>query len=367
MEIMQESSKKEKLKQLNKVIKKITDKEAINIGFGMVNPVKYLETPFVTLNKLIGGGFPMGKFTTIAGAERTAKGTLLLQTIGYHMQKDPEFIALWTDAEESLDEEWCVRHGIDMSRMIVQRYSEDAPYFEKLLDNGIEMIKTGAVNIWVIDSVAALMPKSEEQKSIEENAMLDLQRKLPVFFRKAIRHMSLHDTATIMVGQIYEAPNTSYVDIRVKGGNGLKHWAHLRLMTRRGNKKEITAPDVEVVSPDGTMQKLKPGWPMHIKVDKTRINKNEGQSIVLQFLYGRGLDSVDATITALFANEIFQSSGAWFYHDLLPDGKVQGKANLINILKEDEDLRKTLLDELTELLKPKISESIFEDIETQTT
>ena len=352
------SEHKKHLTDLKRAITKLNSKKELHLGFGLVDPIEYIETPFVTLNSLVGGGFPRGKFTTLAGAERTAKGTLLLQTIGYNMSIDPEFTVLWTDAENALDEEWCVMHGVDLSRVIVQKYSEDAQYFERLLDDGMKLIETGAIDMWVIDSVGGLLPKAEADKDIEGESMLNLQRKLGLFFRKNIRVVSQAKVATIMIGQIYEAPNTSYVDIRVKGGNALKHWAHLRLMTRRGNQKEVTAGKIKVMTPDGETKDIMSGWSMHVKVDKTRLNGNEGQSVMLQFVLGRGIDSIDSAITALLAHDTFEVRGGWFYNDKLHGGKIQGKDNLINLLKADEALRDEMIQELDKELVATFSEAI---------
>ena len=352
---MTATEKETKLKQLHKIVDKLNKKNELRLGFGQVEPLVFIETPFPTLNELSGGGFPRGKYTTIAGPERTAKGTLLLQTIAHSMAMDPNFTVLWTDVEDALDEPWCIALGVDMSRVLVQKYSEDATYFEKLLDAGLELIGTGAIDMWVIDSVAALIPKAEDDKLIEDNAMLDLQRKLPLFLRKGSHVISLAKTACILIGQIYNAPSATYTTEEVKGGNGLKHWAHLRLLTRRGNKQEHPDP-VDIMMPDGTSRKLLPGWAMHIKNDKTRINKNEGQSIVLKFMYGRGLDSVHSAITTLFAHSVFEQSGAWFYHKALPDGKVQGKPSLVSLLESDDSLRTKLLQELDGELIAEFSE-----------
>lgn len=347
----------DKKKALNKIIGDIKKRTPdISLGLGELDAVEFISTPFNTVNTMTGGGLPKGKFTTIAGAERTAKGTLLLQTIGYQMQIDPEFYVLWTDAEDALDEAWCLAHGIDLDRIVVQKYSDDAPYFEKLLDDGLKVIETGAINMWVIDSVAALLPKAEEKKDIEENAMLDLQRKLPVFFRKAVRIMNKTKTACVLIGQIYDVPNATYVQKEVKGGNALKHYAHLRLLTRRGNKDEARHGQGDVTMADGTTRKVHLGWAQHIKVDKTRINENEGHEVVLQFVYGRGLDAVDAAITSLFANSIIDSRGAWCYHDEFPDGKLNGKKAAIKWLQDNPKVRTKMIEEMDAILLAGASE-----------
>ena len=352
--------KEKRIKDLKKLVAKLNSKNDLRLGFGQVDPITFIPTPFPTLNELSGGGLPRGKYTTIAGPERTAKGTLLLQIIAHNMAIDPNFTVLWTDVEDALDESWCIALGVDMSRVLVQKYSKEVTYFEKLLDAGLELVKTGAIDMWVIDSVAALIPKAEDDKLIEDNAMLDLQRKLPLFLRKGSHVMSLANTACVLIGQIYNAPNATYTTEEVKGGNGLKHWAHLRFLTRRGNKQEAPAP-VDVMMPDGTNKKLLPGWAMHIKNDKTRINMNEGQSVVLKFMYGRGLDSVNSAITTLFAHSVFEQSGAWFSHELLPDGKVQGRDKLVSLLESNDSLRTKLLQQLDGTLVTIFSEDDKEE------
>lgn len=335
--------KKEKKKLINAALRKITKNtgDVFLKTASECDPVKFLATPFDTLNTLTGGGFPVGKFTTIAGAERTGKGTIITQTLGHHQTLDPSFTCLWTDAEDAIDLEWMRVHGVDPERLYVQKYSEDTPNFEKLLDNGIELISTGAIDMWVIDSVAALLPKAEANKDINEDSMLDLQRKLPLFFRKASRIMSTNEVTCILVGQIYNVPNATYVQEEVKGGNALKHWAHLRLKTRRGNRAEGPTA-VKLMAPDGEIRQIVPGWAQHVKLDKTRANEKEGQEIILQFVSGRGLDSIAASITALLASGEIERRGAYYYHQLFPGDNIQGKENLVKFLKEEPDIRKEL-------------------------
>jgi recombination protein RecA len=338
---------KEKKKLIKAALKKITKEtgEVFLKTAAECNPVTYLATPFDTLNTLTGGGFPVGKFSTVAGAERTGKGTLIAQTLGHNQTLDPSFTCLWTDAEDAIDLEWMTVHGIDPERLYVQKYSEDTPNFEKLLDNGIDLISTGAIDMWVIDSVAALLPKAEANKAINEDSMLDLQRKLPLFFRKASRIMSTNKVTCILVGQIYNVPNANYVQEEVKGGNALKHWAHLRLKTRRGNRAEGPTA-IKIMAPDGEIRQVVPGWAQHLKLDKTRANEKEGQEIVLQFVSGRGLDSIAASITALLASGEISRRGAYYYHELFPGDNIQGKEALVAFLKEEPEIRKKLTESM---------------------
>ena len=128
-----------KIAQINKILKKLQNKNPnISIGFSNVREVEYISTPFPTLNTLNNGGIPRGKFGTIAGASQTAKSTLLAQIIAHAQQQDQEFIALWTDAEESVDTVWMESLGIDISRVMIQKYDKDRPYMEALLDDALQ-------------------------------------------------------------------------------------------------------------------------------------------------------------------------------------------------------------------------------------
>ena len=346
----------QKKKQLENVISKMKGLKSnlgMKIGFGDVEPIEYYETPFVTLNTLLGGGLPKGRFSVIAGPAMTGKTTLLQQVIAYQQSIDPEFICLWTDAENSLEPTWCEKLGIDTERLLVQRYPDnvEGQYFEKLLQQGFELIETGSINMWVIDSIGALTPKSEVDKELEDGKMLDLQRKLGEFFRKANPVAAKNNCACVMVGQVYDAPTTTGITLQqVKGGNAVKHWAYTRLITRRG-RKDLGPGDHDIPQPDGNKKRVPKGWAQAIKLEKTKTNDKENQEVILQFMFGRGFDSIDCAIGALFANEIIIRKGGWFYNHLFPedksgDCKIQGKDNVVEFLKSAPDVLAQLTHEM---------------------
>ena len=347
----------DKKKILEKAIKELRKKkgnENLNLEFGGYEKVEVIATPFPSLNALLNGGFPRGKFTTIAGPERTAKGTLITQVIGYQQQKDPDFCVLWSDAEHSKDLEWDKSLGVDPDRMIIQRYTEETPNMETMLDQGLALIKTGTIDMWVIDSIAALLPKAEDNKDIEENTMLDLQKKMGVFFRKSIKYIAPNGdckgVAGILIGQVYNVLSTTNAGLTaVKGGNAVKHWAHIRIMTRRGNQDEAPGK-ATVITPDGNSVVIPTGWAQHLKLEKTRVNDKEGQSIILPFIYGRGLDSVTSSITSMLYHEVIERSGAWFSHSLFPNGKIQGKQAVVDFLQANPTAYNQLVIELDKFL-----------------
>ena len=241
---------------------------------------------------------------------------------------------------------------------------------EALLDDALSIISSKSIDMWVVDSIGALEPKADEEKTIEENKMLNLQRKLGEFFRKAIKYIAStadwEGCACILIGQVYNVPTTTGVGLEeVRGGNSVKHWAHYRWKTRRGNRLEGPDP-IKLKMPDGERRNIVPGWAQHIKLDKSKLNDKEGQEIILQFVYGRGLDSTNSAITALIAHGIVERNGPMYYHKRFLDypdaanaeGKIRGKDSTIKFLSENIDVRDELVKEMDQLLTENASNNL---------
>ena len=306
---------------------------------------EFYSTPFSTVNNLI-GGIPKGRFTTIAGPEHTGKGAFCAQLIANLQAQDPNFVALWTDAEGSFDETWATHLGIDLDRLMLQRYNSEVDTMESLLDKSLAFIKELKPNMWVMDSIGALVPKNDvrdskgAEKSLEGTNMLNLQRKLGEFYRKAniliAPNKEYTGCAVIMIGQVYTVPDAHVPLEAVKGGNAVKHWAHLRLMFRRGPKSDWPEK-IKIKGPDGEAREVYPGWSGRIKVEKTRINSNEGKEVLLPFKHGLGFDSKSATINSAFGLGFIARAGAYYSNPHLPDGKIQGKDSVIKFFNDNDE------------------------------
>ena len=122
----------------------------------------------------------------------------------------------------------------------------------------------------------------------------------------------------------------------VKGGNAVKHWAHLRLLFRRGPRSDWPAP-VEITGLDAKKRKVYPGWAGRIKVDKTRINENEMRELLIDFKHGVGFDSKPGIINAAFGLNLITRAGAYYSYDLFPEGKVRGKEAAIDFFMNSEE------------------------------
>lgn len=306
-----------------------------------LKPYALLRTPFPTLNTLV-GGFHKARFHCIAGPQHTGKSTLLLQVVAYNQQINEDFVCLWTDAENAFSVEWAERLGVDIDRLLLQKYDDtNNTSMERMLENGLTLVRESkAVDMWIIDSVGGLQPKREQVKDLEAESMMILPKKLGEFLRKAniiINRSEGYDGCCVfLIGQVYSVPNTQGITLEeVRGGNALKHFTTVRLLMRRAGQAE--SPDkIDVTMPDGKSVKLSPGWTARVRVDKTRVNSNERQEILLPFYFGRGFDCLESTISAAFGLGIIRRSGPMYLWDGFPDGKVKGRKAVSEFFRGNE-------------------------------
>lgn len=325
--------------------------EIVQIGFASDMDLDYgfMIPPIPTLAQLLGrddgtpGGFPKGKFTVVAGPERSGKSTLLLQTMASEMRKDPDAVYVWVDTEHSLDVRYAQKLGVDMDRVLLIQNGN----MEDILNRIIEMKSVAEyISGIFIDSVGGLVPHEElmdkkgNEVGLEKDQMLNLQRRLPKFFRIINATIGRHDIPVVLISHVYQDVG-GYGGYVVKGGNGLKHWGHVRLMISRANdhatKKTLTMPD-------GQRKEVFTGHDVIIKLEKTRQNSKEGHSVVVPYRYGIGLDAVESTISVAMNLGIIERSGAWYSYG---EERVQGRQGIIDLMDRSPDMYDSLLHDIT--------------------
>ena len=168
----------EKKKDLRKIIEG-ANKAAGGLICGFIDDpgiaekltLKFIPTPNDDLNEALGGGFPVGRTSIVTGLSDSGKTSLLLETIGLNMAKDPDFIALWLESEQSLNLEYMLEtFHIDPSRFIFVRVPPNEGA-EAALDYCEGFLRQKGINMFVINSMRALVPKSELNKSISEDTV----------------------------------------------------------------------------------------------------------------------------------------------------------------------------------------------------
>lgn len=327
--------------------KDLVDKVEVGLASEIELAYSFMIPPIASLSHLMGsddgkaGGFPRGKISVVAGPEKSGKTTLLLQTLAYEMEKNPNNIYLWVDAENSFDEPYAKKLGIDFERLIFIRNG----LMHDLVNRIIEMAEENIISGVIVDSVGGLTPKEEVEDSkgnkhgVEKDHMLNLQRRLGQFFRMIGPHLGKFNIPIILIAHVYQDPNRNGAFV-VKGGNSLKHWGHVRLMMSRTNDDSTKK---KIVMPDGNTVEVPTGHDVIIKLDKTRQNSKEGQSIVVPYRYGIGLDAIESIVSVAMNAGIVKRGGAWYNYG---DSKMQGRKGVIEFFKDKVRYDK-LVDEVT--------------------
>lgn len=161
--------------------------------------IKWIPTPSYRLNKATGGGFPIGKFSIVAGNADSGKTSLLLETIGLNMQKDPDFFAAWLESENSLSLDYIIdTFHIDPERFFFIKHEKQGGA-ESALDVLCATADSGVFNMIVINSLKCLVPKTELDNSLEKDTIALQARLNSKMVKKFTSMIQEHDTAFIAI------------------------------------------------------------------------------------------------------------------------------------------------------------------------
>lgn len=329
-----------------------TAREFINSG---VLHSEKIATPFPALNAILDGGIPRGRFTVVAGPEQSCKSTLTQCIVGEDQRVEQDGVWLWLDAEHSFDAPYAEKNGIDLDRLLVIQ----PDLMEHMCQRAIEVVITGAVRGIVIDSVGGFTPWEEVKskrddkefitRTMAENNMAALAKRIGQFFRMMNVPAARTKTACILIGHVYTPIGDTYgPEFVVKGGNALKHWSHLRIMTRR--KKGDQDEKLERTMPDGTVKQLYTAYEAVFTVDKTRQGAHYAHEVSIPYVYGTGLSNERSIIDMAFAYQIITAKGAWYGHRSFPertpgqgDGWLQGRDKAEKYILEHPDVFSSVL------------------------
>lgn len=296
-----------------------------------------ISTGSVQLDLKIGiGGIPKGRITEIYGPEGCGKTTLALSVIA-QAQKNGG-IAVFIDAEHALNKRYAAQVGVNMSDIIICQ----PDYGEQGFQIADELIRSGGIDIVVIDSVAALIPKTELQGEIGDTTVAAHARLMSHGLRKLISSIDNNKTAVIFINQIrhkigvmYGSPETT------TGGNSLKFYASLRLDVRkRGLIKDNSGKSI--------------GQEVEVKILKNKFAA-PFEDVQFDLIYGRGIDREGEIMDLAIDAGVVEKSGAWFSYENKNIG--QGRDAAYAYLKENS-LTEKVLQESIKILTEK-NKSIY--------
>ncbi|MBS7585814.1 recombinase RecA [Ancylobacter defluvii] len=278
--------------------------------------VETVSTGSLGLDIALGiGGLPRGRVVEIFGPESSGKTTLALHTIAEAQKKGG--VCAFIDAEHALDPIYARKLGVDLDNLLISQ--PDAG--EQALEIADTLVRSGAVDVLVVDSVAALTPRAELDGEMGDNQPGMQARLMSQALRKLTGSISRSNTMVIFINQIrmkigvmYGSPETT------TGGNALKFYASVRLDIRRiGSIKERE----EVV-----------GNQTRVKVVKNKLAPPFKQ-VEFDIMYGEGVSKMGELIDLGIKAGVVEKSGAWFSYDSQRLG--QGRENAKNFLRQNPD------------------------------
>jgi recombination protein RecA len=280
-------------------------------------PVEVIPTGSIALDVALGlGGLPRGRIVEIYGPESSGKTTVALHAVANAQRLGG--IAAFIDAEHALDPDYAQRLGVDTDALLVSQPDTG----EQALEIADTLIRSGAIDVVVIDSVAALVPKAEIEGEMGDSHVGLQARLMSQALRKITGALSQTKTTAIFINQLREKVGVMFGSPETtSGGKALKFYASIRLDVRR----------IETLK-DGTDSV---GNRTRVKVVKNKCAP-PFKSAEFDILYGIGISREGSLIDLGVDQGIVRKSGAWYTYE--GDQLGQGKENARNFLHENEDM-----------------------------
>ena len=296
-----------------------------------VADVEAISTGSLGLDLALGvGGYPRGRVIEIYGPESSGKTTLTLHAIAEAQKKGG--IAAFIDAEHAFDRFYAEKLDVDIDNLIISQPDNGEQALE-ITDN---LIRSGAIDIIVIDSVAALTPKSEIEGEMGDSKMGLHARLMSQALRKLTSSISKTNCTVIFINQLREKIGVMFGNPETTtGGNALKFYASVRLDIRRSTQIKDSGNNVT-------------GNKTRVKVVKNKVAP-PFKTAEFDIMYGEGVSKIGEIIDIGVDYEIVKKSGSWFSYE---DTKLgQGRDAVKILLKDNPDLMEELEEKIKSAIK----------------
>ncbi|HJR72109.1 MAG TPA: recombinase RecA [Luteimonas sp.] len=344
---MDENKKRALSAALTQIEKQFGKGSVMRMGDRVVEATEVIGTGSLMLDIALGiGGLPKGRVVEIYGPESSGKTTLTLQAIA-ECQKNGG-TAAFIDAEHALDPIYAAKLGVNVDELLLSQPDTG----EQALEIADMLVRSGSIDIVVIDSVAALTPKAEIEGEMGDQLPGLQARLMSQALRKLTGNIKRSNTLVVFINQLRmkigvmmpgQSPETT------TGGNALKFYASVRLDIRRiGSIKK----GEEII-----------GNQTKIKVVKNKMAPPFKQ-VVTEILYGEGISREGELIEMGVEARLVDKAGSWFSYD---DERIgQGKENARQFLKDNPQIAAKLETALREKLKPAVAAGAGEQVEEET-
>ena len=342
---MDENRKKALAQALGQIEKQFGKGSVMRMGDGgVIRDIEVVSTGSIGLDVALGvGGLPRGRVVEIYGPESSGKTTLTLQVIAEAQKLGGT--AAFVDAEHALDPGYAEKLGVNVDELLVSQPDTG----EQALEITDMLVRSSAVDIVVIDSVAALTPKAEIEGEMGDSHMGLQARLMSQALRKLTANIQRSNTMVIFINQIrmkigvmFGSPETT------TGGNALKFYSSVRLDIRRIGA--IKKGD-EVI-----------GNQTRVKVVKNKVSPPFKQA-EFEILYGQGISRYGEIIDLGVAHNIVDKAGSWYSYG---DDRIgQGKENVREFLKSNPEMAAEIEEKIRGLLLPKTVKAAVEASDKQ--
>lgn len=327
-------------------------------------------------NYMLYGGLPRGRLIEFAGEESGGKTTTALDITAnaqklFRVQWEDEIAKLeetespkkvdkdrleylrargpkqiiYADCENTLDEEWAQKIGVDLDNIVIIRPMSQTA--EQIFEMLLQMIETDQVGLVVIDSLAVMLSQQAYEKDMTERTYGGISMALTLFSKKAEMLCAKHDCTIIGINQLRENMNSPYGGTTTPGGRAWRHACSVRLEFRKGNFIDERGTELRrsAETPAGNL--------VQIHVAKTKVCKPDRRTGFYTLNYDYGIDAIADLVDTAVLYGLIRQAGAWFnFVDgdtgelmLTEEDKplqVQGRANLIEYLKDNIEFRNKL-------------------------
>jgi recombination protein RecA len=282
------------------------------------------------------GGFPRGRVVEIYGPESSGKTTIAIHTIAEAQKKGG--ICAIIDAEHAFDAGYARKLGVDVDNLLISQ----PDYGEQALEIADRLISSGAVDVVVVDSVAALVPKSELEGEMGDSKMGLHARLMSQALRKLTATIARTGTVCIFINQLREKIGVMFGNPETTtGGNALKFYASVRLDIRRISQIK----DGDVATGNRT----------RVKVVKNKVAPPFRQ-VEFDIVFGEGISKIGEIIDMGVELGIIQKSGSWFAYN---DSKIgQGRDNVKQFLQDNPEVAEEVEGRIREQLQVKKEEAV---------
>ena len=329
---------------MKQIHKEFGEGSIMKLGENQKMNIKVISTGSMNLDMALGlGGVPRGRIIEIYGAESSGKTTLALHIIA-EAQKEGG-VAAFIDAEHALDPVYAKALGVNIDELLISQPDTG----EQALEIADMLVRSGAMDVIVVDSVAALVPKAEIEGEMGDQQMGLQARLMSKALRKLTGSISKSNTVMIFINQIREKIGgfsfTPGPQTTTSGGRALKFFSTVRMEVKRvGSVKQGD----EVIGNEVT-----------VKVTKNKVAPPFKEAR-FNVMYGTGISRIGEVLDVALELGIASKSGAWFSYG--EERLGQGRVNVENMLKENKELYERIEKDVLKVIRPDLENAETEDV-----